>query len=91
MKILIKFFSCGNYNDRSSIRAGDFIVTKFSDINEKIIPFFNNYSLHGVKSLDLRDWCKVVELMNKKEHLTDKGLEQIREIKKGMNRGRDAY
>lgn len=29
--------------------------------------------------------------MNKKEHLTDKGLEQIREIKKGMNRGRDDY
>jgi hypothetical protein len=26
--------------------------------------------------------------MSKKEHLTDKGLEQIREIKKGMNRER---
>lgn len=91
VKTLIKFFSCGKYNGRNTVQAGDFIVTKFSDINEKIIPFFDMYPLQGVKSLDFKDWCKVAELMSKKEHLTDKGLEQIREIKKGMNRGRNGY
>ena len=32
--------------------ALDFRVTKMADITEKIIPFFQNYSILGVKALD---------------------------------------
>lgn len=28
------------------------MVTKFSDINEKILPFFVKYPVHGVKNLE---------------------------------------
>lgn len=60
-------------------------MTKFSDITEKIIPFFDKYPLRGSKAKDFSDFCKVVELMKKKAHLTDEGLNEIKKIKSGMN------
>ena len=66
-----------------------FTVSKFSDITEKIIPFFKKYPILGVKALDFADFCKAAELMKNKAHLTKDGLEQIRKIKAGMNRGRN--
>ena len=47
-----------------------------------------NFPIQGVKCLDYLDWCKVAELMKYKAHLTQEGLDQIRKIKAGMNRGR---
>jgi hypothetical protein len=38
--------------------------------------------------LDYLDWCKIAELMKNKVHLSEEGLEQIRTIKAGMNKGR---
>ena len=64
-------------------------VKNYEDILNKIIPFFNKYLIKGVKYLDYLDWCKGVELINNKNHLTKEGLEQLREIKSRMNRGRD--
>jgi hypothetical protein len=67
---------------------GKFLVTTFEAITSKIIPFFDQYQLQGVKSKDFEDFKKIVRLMGEKGHLTSKGLEQIRQIKLGMNRGR---
>jgi len=39
--------------------------------------------------LDFEDFKKAAELMKNKEHLTELGLEQIRLIQMGMNRGRE--
>ena len=40
----IEFLNCGNiYKNRE---AFDFTVSKFQDIDEKIIPFFLKYSIH---------------------------------------------
>jgi hypothetical protein len=50
--------------------------------------FFQNYPLQGVKLLDFNDFCKIADFMKNKSHLTSEGLEQIRHIKSGMNRGR---
>ena len=63
-------------------------VHKLSDINEKIVSFFQKYPILGVKSKDFEDFCKVAEMIKKGEHLTDQGSEQIRKIKAGTNRGR---
>jgi hypothetical protein len=89
MKSLIEYLGCGRYEVRPNGFAGDFIVSKFTDINEKIIPFFNLYSPQGVKSLDFAAFCKAVVLMKDKLHLTPLGLEQIKCIKSEMNRKRD--
>jgi hypothetical protein len=47
------------------------------------------YPLQGIKILDYADFCKVAELMQEKAHLTSEGLDQILEIKAGMNTGRN--
>ena len=57
-------------------------ATKLSDINEKIIPFFQKYPLQGHKYIDYAKFCEVAELMKNKEHLTPEGLEKIIKIKK---------
>ena len=54
------------------------MVYKFKDIEEKIIPFFKKYLMHGVKALYFAppggrqgggDWCKVAEMMKQKNIL----------------------
>ena len=62
--------------------------TKFSDINEKIIPFFSKHPIAGIKLLDFVDWCKAAEIIKAKDHLTEDGVNQIIKIKAGMNKGR---
>jgi len=61
-----------------------FTVSKFSDLFQIIIPFFSKYPLQGSKTLDFMDFCKIVNLMQSKSHLTIEGIEQIRQIKVGM-------
>ena len=86
MRNLVKYFDCGNiFKNRN---AFDFKVTKTYDIVNKIIPFFKEYPILGVKTLDFADFCQVAELMKYKAHLTKEGLEQIKKIKAGMNTGR---
>ena len=65
-----------------------FIVSKFSEIFEKILPFFKKYPIVGIKSEDFMDFCEVVNMMKVKVHLTQDGLNKIQKIKVGMNKGR---
>ena len=86
MKSFIIYFNCGN-----TYRVGNIInykVTTWCDITQNIIPFFKKHPIKGVKSEDFADWCKVAEIMKQKKHLTVDGLEKIKKIKAGMNRGR---
>jgi hypothetical protein len=78
---LTDFFGCGSYTIRSNKLAGDFVVSNFSDISQKIIPFFDKYPLYGVKALNFIDFKKVIKIMKVKGHLTDSGLEEILKIK----------
>jgi len=87
LKSLVVFLGCGKYTKRSEF-VGDFIVGDFTDINDKVIPFFKKYPLKGAKLKDFDDFCKVADIMKVNGHLTESGLEQIRLIKSGMNRGR---
>jgi hypothetical protein len=64
-------------------------ITKFSDIVNIIIPFFNMYPILGVKSLDFLDFKKVCEIIKTKEHLISPSvLNQVLKIKSGMNLNR---
>ena len=84
---LIKYFHCGNvYKNRETF---EYRVTKFSDIENKIIPFYKKYPILGVKLKDFEDFCKAAELMKNKAHVTKDGLEKIRKIKAVMNTGRE--
>lgn len=87
LKSLVEYWGCGKYYVRREGFACDFVVTKLSDITEKILPFFDKYPIQGLKKLDYLDFKRVAVLMQTKSHLI-KESEQIREIKSGMNRGR---
>jgi len=43
-----------------------FQVMKYSDIYDIIVPFFNEYSIQGQKSLDFFDFVKVVNMIKNK-------------------------
>jgi hypothetical protein len=40
MKSLVKFFDCGKVFNRSKEDKVDFIVRKFEDLTDKVVPFF---------------------------------------------------
>jgi len=86
MKKIINYLGCGKFYKVSGTDKGKIIVAGLKENINIIIPFFKKYPLFGVKVEDFKDFCKVSELMEKGIHLSD--LEQIREIKCTMNKGR---
>jgi hypothetical protein len=70
------------YFDLNSAR---FEAVKFSDITDKIIPFFEKHSIQGKKSQDFVDFKQAAGIIKSKGHLTSEGLERILEIKARMN------
>jgi len=54
-----------------------------------IIPLFNQYEIQGQKKFDFYDFKKVADMISNKEHLTEKGYNEIMQIKKGMNLNRE--
>jgi hypothetical protein len=87
----IDYFGCGRYRLRKGGAAGDYVVGRLSDLTEKMVPFFASYPILGVKAKDFEDFSRTscLKLMNSGAHLTLEGLEQIRQILAGMNRGRN--
>jgi hypothetical protein len=88
LRSFISFFECGLFNyhsGKSESGSGVFIVRKFADISDKILPFFKNHVIRGIKREDFEDWARVAELIKSKAHLTEDGVKKIRAIKSGMN------
>lgn len=88
MKLITKYFESGNVYKYPNQPAVSVEIINFSDINDKIIPFFEQNPLHGVKLLNFLDWCKVAKMMKENLHNTSEGLNAIRLIKSGMNKSR---
>ena len=86
VKYLSTYF---NLNKDKHIYYGEnsvsFQVTNTKDITNVIIPFFMKYPIIGNKSLDFKDFYKVVIMINNKEHLTKEGFNEILSIKSNMN------
>lgn len=55
---------------------------------EKVIEFFDKYSLFTNKQLDYLEWKTIVQLKSSNTHKTEEGLQSIINLKKGMNSGR---
>lgn len=87
LKHIAEYLSCGRVEYRKE-EACDYTVTAFNDIKDKIIPLFIKCPLLGSKALNFKDFKKVVEIMENKKHLTEKGINDIRMIKENMNTGR---
>lgn len=85
LESFITFFWCGMLQASSRKPSVSFSVYKFSDIYEKIIPFFKKHNIIGVKSKDFEDWCKAAEMFNAKKHLSEEGLNLFISLRSGMN------
>jgi hypothetical protein len=82
--------NCGRYIVKPD--CGEFIVEKFTDVRDKIIPIFEKFKLRhgGAKSLNYEDFKKAALLIGNKAHLTREGLDEIKKIKGRMNKQRKA-
>lgn len=86
IKSFIEYLGCGKfYLNKEAVYIR---VTKYSDIYDKIIPFFKKYPIMGVKAIDFKDFCIVADMMKDKKHLSKQGLDLIQKIQTGMNTGR---
>ena len=68
-----------NHGDRKEFR-----VRGMKNLNQ-IVKFFNENPLHTKKRKDFELFSEVIEMMNRKEHLTSNGILKIAEIVSTMN------
>ena len=86
-----KFFGCGSIvlNKRYDNHREDlykFCVRSVVELYEKIIPFFKEFTLRTSKKKDFIIFRKIVRMMHKKKHLSQKGFLNIRTLAGEMNR-----
>ena len=93
MELIIQYLGCGRieYDNRKEHSVITIVVGNFKDLHLKIIPFFIQNHIKGIKYLDYLDWCKIAELVSLGKHKTDKGLLRISEIIKTMNSRRQIF
>ena len=91
LKKIEKFFGCGYINlntrrDNHHEQMLKYCVRAIRDLNEKVIPFFERNKLKTQKQNDFQVFRKVIKIMIKGKHRSEKGLQQIQALIKTMNR-----
>jgi len=86
-----RFFRCGQVgrNDRHDDHREAmhrFTVRALSDLELRIVPFFEEHPLLTAKAVDFEKFAKVVRMMRSGVHLREDGLAQIAAISQTMNR-----
>ncbi len=81
------YLGCGvvvkSHGDRWAYRARG-----HANLMSKILPFFERHKLKSRKRQEFESFRRVVLMMDRKEHLTAKGLEEIEAIAGRMNTAR---
>jgi cytochrome c oxidase subunit 3 len=85
---IVDYLQCGVIETPNGRNEGRYIVYKFNDHLEKIMPFFEKFNLVTVKQLDFLDYKKAASLLKKKSLITEEDLFNIQFIKSGMNKNR---
>jgi hypothetical protein len=82
------YFNCGilwHYHKDGTVW---FRIQDISSIKNKIIPHFLEYPLRGTKHLYFLSFKEAFHTIESKEHLTEKGLDKLYNLSRGMNIGR---
>lgn len=90
LKEINKFFGCGKIylnkrKDNHHKHLLKFVVRDCDDLILKIIPFFEKNQLRSAKKEDFKIFAKIVKMMQKGQHLQEKGLAKIRLLVQKMN------
>jgi hypothetical protein len=87
---LVRFFDCGRIylNRRKDNHREDllrFNVYRFEDLRTKIVPFFRANPLRTSKRENFEKFARIIELMEKRRHLSIDGIIEIARIQETMN------
>ena len=88
---LKKFFNCGNVYFQKDKRKNHqdchrYEVANRADLRDIIIPFFKKNPLRIIsKQTDFKIFCELIRLIEKGEHLNDKGLKKLYNLKQKMH------
>lgn len=85
-----KFFGVGNIyinkrHDNHKQNLCRYCVRSLKELDEVIIPFFNEFNLVTHKAKDFEKFKECVSLIKKRSHLTINGIEKLIEITNTMN------
>jgi LAGLIDADG DNA endonuclease family protein len=95
LETIREFFGCGriNRNERRDNHREPlyrYVVRRFADLNEIIVPFFEQYPLLTAKRENFRKFTEVLEPMKQRRHLDPLGLTEIELIVETMNHRKPA-
>jgi len=87
---MVRFFGCGKVyvNRRHDNHREDlfrYCVSRFGDLRDVIIPFFEENLLRTAKRDNFAKFAEIIGLMELRRHLTVSGLIEIAEIAQTMN------
>jgi hypothetical protein len=88
---LQKFFGCGNVYFQKDKRANHqqcyrYDISDRNDLEKIIIPFFQKNSLQlRSKKSDFEIFCRILKMVQNKEHLKEAGLRKIYKLKQKMH------
>lgn len=85
--IFLGFGSLVNYSHTAAVKIN---ISSIVNIN-KFITLFKDTQFLGAKSLDYRDFCQCIDIINNKEHLTKEGKDKIRILSNNMNSTRTKF
>jgi len=91
LEYIITFLGVGQIRKDSSNRK---TYVYFLGSVKDIIIFINKFkeaNLLGAKALDYADFCKGIEIINRKEHLTQEGLNKLEALSQNMNSQRTNF
>lgn len=64
-----------------------FEVTRPTELEARVFPFFDRYPLRGPKARDLAIFREITRLVRSGRHLSPSGIEHILSLRSPMNRG----
>ena len=87
---MVSFFGCGavyvnRRHDNHREDLNRYCVTRFSDLRDVIVPFFEANPLRTAKRDNFAKFARIIRLMDRRWHLTVSGLIEIAEIAQTMN------
>ena len=91
LELIKKYFNCGHIitntrKDNHHENMLKYCVRSVRELKEKIIPFFERHPLKTYKQKDFRIFKKIVNIVSKKEHLSERGMIKIARLISLMNR-----
>jgi len=91
LKTVRDFFDCGRVFinkrfDNHNENLYRYCVRSQQDLNNKIIPFFNDNPLRTAKKIDFEIFEQVMDMMKEQKHLSRDGIIEITKLSQKMNR-----